>query len=591
MSETPVDTRFAFQPLVNLHTGGVVAMEMLARPPHGDVQTLLWSAARAGRLEKVDVALAVAAAHHSSAHETLLPLHLNLLADTVVGDGYPLAPLDRALDRTGRRTSETVLDVNPPYAGVEPALLLTALRRLRRRGYRIALDGVGGGCYPLSVMAEAEADLIKMDREIVAGLPGQRGCLAILEALAQLAQRIGAQLVAEGVERADQLATLRQYGVGLAQGNLLAPPSRRPLTFLPDSTITEFQAPASPAPSRTTPGSRITDFVHPALTLPVSATAEDVRTVLSDRPSVTGVVLLDDDGKPCYTLDRNRFLLAVSGAYGHALHARRDAARLGDPPRVLASGVSALAALELVRSSEAHRMYDDLVVIGPAGRCEGVVRIGDVVRGVAEMNIEQAAALHPLTRLPGSDMVAELVDRKVADRQIFAVSWLDVDDFGAVNDSGGFTAGDDLIRELGRALTAAAKAVTSADIAHIGGDDFVVVCDLDDVLPFGSAVLDQPREVEGREVALSLASLVCAPGMVAGHRDVSRMLAQLRRRAKSMPGTSWVFGRPGSDRVDVVRGPMELINTIQIAGQRQGPGAVTDGPLPGAWLPTERSTG
>ncbi|MGH4013320.1 MAG: hypothetical protein ACRDSL_05185 [Pseudonocardiaceae bacterium] len=81
MSDPTVDTRFAFQPLVNLHTGGVVAVEMLARPPQGDVRTLLSSAARAGRLEKLDVALAVTAAHDSSAHETLLPLHLNLLHD------------------------------------------------------------------------------------------------------------------------------------------------------------------------------------------------------------------------------------------------------------------------------------------------------------------------------------------------------------------------------------------------------------------------------------------------------------------------------------------------------------------------------
>ena len=47
--------------------------------------------------------------------------------------------------------------------------------------------------------------------------------------------------------------------------------------------------------------------------------------------------------------------------------------------------------------------------------------------------MEQAAALHPLTRLPGSDMLAELVDRKAADGDAFAVSWLDVDDFGAVS--------------------------------------------------------------------------------------------------------------------------------------------------------------
>jgi EAL domain-containing protein (putative c-di-GMP-specific phosphodiesterase class I)/GGDEF domain-containing protein len=588
VSDTPVDARFAFQPLVNLHTGGVVAMEMFARPPQGDVQTVLWSAARASRLEKLDVAWAVAAAHHASAHETLLPLHLNLLADTVVADPEVLTPLHRALERTGRRASETVLEVNPSYAALEPEALLAGLRRLRRRGYRIALDRVGAGNYPLTVIAEAGPDLIKMDREIVAGLPRQSGCVAVLEALVHLASRIGAQVVAEGVELPVQLATLRQYGVGVAQGNLMGPPSRRPLTYLPNSGILEFRAPVSPAACSGRPGARITDFAHPPLTLPVSATAEEVRNLLRDRPTVTGVVLLNEEGKPSCTLDRNRFLLALSGTYGHALHARREAALLGDPPRVLGAECSALAALDLVRSSEPHRMYDDIVVQDAAGHCVGMVRVGDLVRGVAEVNIEQAAGLHPLTRLPGSDMVAELVDRKVANAEIFAVSWLDVDDFGAVNDNGGFTAGDDLIRELGRALTDAAQTVETATIAHLGGDDFLVVCDLDDVVPLGSSVLDEPWEVEGQQIALSLASLVCTPGSVAGHRDVSRMLAQLRRHAKTMPGTSWLFGRAGSERIDVLRGRTEIVRAVEPAEPRP----ISDRPLRSLEsLATERRTG
>ncbi|MGH3931445.1 MAG: EAL domain-containing protein, partial [Pseudonocardiaceae bacterium] len=450
------------------------------------------------------------------------------------------------------------LDINPPYAALEPEQLLAGLRMLRRHGYRISLDGVGAGNYPLTLIAEARPDLIKMDREIITGLPAASNAVAVLEALAHLAARIGAQLVAEGVELPAQVVTLRQYGVGLAQGNLLAPPNRRPLTYLPNSGIAEFRTPVSPTPTRGLPGSRITDFMQPALTLPISATAEEVRDVLRDRQGVTGVVLVDDDDKPCYTLDRNRFLLAVSGTYGHALYARRNAARLGDSPRILGSGSSAVAALDLMSTTETHRMYDDIVVVGSGGRCAGVVRIGEVARGVAEMNAERAAALHPLTRLPGSDMLAELVDRKVAEGHIFAVTWLDVADFAAVNDSCGFTAGDDLIRKLGHVLTEAAKEVPSASVAHIGGDDFVVVTDLDDVMPLGSKVLDTTWIAEGRKVALSLASLVCTPGTVAGHRDVSQLLAKLRRRAKSMPGSSWVFGRPGSERIDVVRGQPEV---------------------------------
>ena len=552
MTETSVNTRFAFQPLINLHTGGVVAIEMLARPLHRDVRSLLRSAAHTGGLERLDVTLAVAAARCSSEHETLLPLHLNLMADTVVAECETLSPLHQALSGTARQTSQTVLEINPPDAELKPELFYAGLHRLRRLGYRLALDGVGAGNYPLTVIAEAKPELIKVDREIVVGLPENSSCIAVLEALQHLASRIGAQVVAEGVERPEQLATLRQCGVGLAQGNLFAPPSRRPQTYLPIAGITEFRAPA--APTRSLSGPQITDFMHPAVTLPLSASGEEVRTVLSDRPAVNGVILVDAEGRPRCTLERNRFLLAVSGAYGHALYSRREAARLGDEPRVLGPRSSALAALELVRSSVSSRRYDDIVVVDADGRCAGQVCIGDVIQGMARLTIEQGAALHPLTQLPGSDLVAQLVDRKVAERDAFTVSWLDVDDLGAVNDRSGFAAGDDLIRELGRALTEAEQAFPSAAVAHIGADDFVVITDPDDIMPLGSGVLDEPWEVDGCEVTLSLASLICSPGTVAGHRDVSRMLARLHRHAKSMRATSWVSGRTSSERVEVVRG-------------------------------------
>jgi hypothetical protein len=103
-------------------------------------------------------------------------------------------------------------------------------------------------------------------------------------------------------------------------------------------------------------------------------------------------------------------------------------------------------------------------------------------------------------------------------------------------------------------LTSAAKAIPSAAVAHLGEDDFVMVSGPDDVVPFGSAVLDAPWKAGNREVTLSLASLICVPGTVAGHRDVSQMLARLHRHAKSMPTTSWVSGRTGSDQVNVLCG-------------------------------------
>lgn len=281
MPETSVDTRFAFQPLIDLHTGGVVAMEMLARPVHRDVRSLLRCAAHAGRLEKLDVTLAVAAARCSSQHETLLPLHLNLMADTVVAGGETLEPLHHALSGTARQPRQTVLEINPTDAALKSELLYAGLHRLRHLGYRIALDGVGAGSYPLTVIAKARPDLIKMDREIVAGLPGDGSCLAVLEALLHLAPRIGAKVVAEGVERPDQLAILRRYGVAIAQGNLLGPPHRHPLIHPAISGIAACRAPVSPAPPRGLP---VGPGPYTSVYLP-SGVGEPVASLIEVKPA------------------------------------------------------------------------------------------------------------------------------------------------------------------------------------------------------------------------------------------------------------------------------------------------------------------
>jgi predicted signal transduction protein with EAL and GGDEF domain len=475
-----------------------------------------------------------------------------------------MAPLYGALREVGRTPSDLVVEVGTPYSRAPRRLLVKGIERLREGGFRIGLDGVGEGDSPLSLLAEVQPDVIKLDREVVVALPTDPARYALTQALQHLCEHTGTLVVAEGVETEAQLAALRRLGVRLAQGNLLASPQRRPKV---DATIAavlsevndpEAATSTMTAPLRRKSGPKVTDFLHPATTLPDSATSEEVRDVLANQPTVSGVVLVDDQGRPRWTVDRNRFLLAVTGPFGHALHAKREAARLADRPKLIGSDSSALELLDVVAHANRERTNDDLVVVDDDDRCLGVVRVADVVRGVAEMKVEQAAALSPLTRLPGSDSIAREVDRRILGGELFAVGWLDVDAFKRVNDSVGFAAGDDLIRAIGRALTDGATSYPGVQVGHVGGDDFLVVAGLDEIVPFSAGVLDAPFEAEGRGVTLSLATLICAAGSVGSYREVSRLLAPLKEHAKSLRGTSWVLGRPGSDHVDVLRGGPHL---------------------------------
>jgi diguanylate cyclase (GGDEF)-like protein len=542
--KSPRAVRFAFQPLYSLQTGGVVAHEALARPGNGTVPELLTQARREGRLAEVDLGLAIAAVRQD---ETSLPLHLNLSARTL---GAPQAMFDdllAELGNAGRRTRDVVLEIGPPFSPLPAERALAGMRALTELGFRLALDGLGRGDLPLSLLVEAPVDLIKLDRTVLRGLPGDQSSVAVVEALQHYTNRTGTRLVATGLETDAQLDAVRGLGIRIAQGNLLAPPTAAgPAPALLNRSPTTTAAPG--------PAQCVGDFLRPATTLPETATCDEVREVLAAADAPSGVIGVDELNRPRWSVDRTRFLVAVTGPYGHALHAKRPAVRLADAPHTIEARAGAMEFLELVTDADWGRTGDDVVVVDDVGRCLGVVLVTEVVRGVAEAKVEAAAALNPLTRLPGSDTVARDLARRITIGEAFVAAWLDIDAFKTVNDTAGFAAGDDLIRELGGALTELSGGLRRMRVSHVGGDDFLVVCDVDEIATVAGALLDRHWSADGLPVTVSLATLVCSSGSIRSYQEVSRLLAPLKKRAKAVPGSSWVLSRPGSDRVEVLRG-------------------------------------
>ncbi|MBK3580291.1 GGDEF domain-containing protein [Streptomyces sp. MBT65] len=541
--------RFAFQPVVNLTTGGIAGMEVLVRPETGDLL------AEARRDPELDGRLAVLAVRAAARKETLLPLHINVFAGTLADLGG-LTPLHRAVREVGRLPWEVTIDIGPPYTHVPRRALLEAVSELRAQGFRICADGVGDGDVPLRLLTDLAPDLVKLDASLL-----ERP--AAMRAMQTLCEQLGALLSVEGVETEEQCATARAAGAQLAQGELFAPATRVPAA--------DVYVPARPPGLATTPpsGPWVREFVRPAALLPDSASADQVRALLTGSPDVSGVVLVDRDGVPVRSVHRSRFLLSMSGRYGHALYADRPAAKLGDVPRTVGVDATAWEVLDVVAVGDADRTSDDVAVVDRRGRCVGVVRLADLVRALAETRVEEAAGLNPLTRLPGSDAITGEVDRRIAEGRTFALSWLDVDHFKEVNDGAGFAAGDELIRSVGRTLQWAASGHTR--VGHIGGDDFLVLTDLEGLEQLAAAVLNVPWAAGGRAVTLSLATVLCEPGSVTDHRQAAAFLAPLKKAAKSLHGTSWVLSQAGLGEYEILRGtPVTAVQADHTAAESPG---------------------
>ena len=122
--------------------------------------------------------------------------------------------------------SRVVVELTEYERDMDVKGVLDSLERLRRRGAKIALDDVGSGYSGLERVVRLGPDRIKLDRCLVAGLDRHPAQQAMVAATVSYARRVGAEIVAEGIETPEELALLRELEVDLGQGYLLARPAK-----------------------------------------------------------------------------------------------------------------------------------------------------------------------------------------------------------------------------------------------------------------------------------------------------------------------------------------------------------------------------
>ena len=101
---------------------------------------------------------------------------------------------------------------------------IAILWRLQRLGVRVAIDDFGTGYSSLSHLGCLPVDALQLDRAFVAELGRSREATTIAQAVIGLARALGLAVVAEGVERAEQVEQLRRLGCDLGQGDYIARP-------------------------------------------------------------------------------------------------------------------------------------------------------------------------------------------------------------------------------------------------------------------------------------------------------------------------------------------------------------------------------
>jgi len=152
-----------------------------------------------------------------------LRLSVNLSAREVQEPGLVEA-VAATLVETGLDPSALCLEIAESVVMEEVPETLELLERLKEIGVQVSIDDFGIGSSSLARLKRLPLDGLKIDRSFTGGLGADPGDLAIVSALIDLSHALGLQVVAEGVETAEQLAVLHALGCDMVQGFYVSVP-------------------------------------------------------------------------------------------------------------------------------------------------------------------------------------------------------------------------------------------------------------------------------------------------------------------------------------------------------------------------------
>ncbi|MEO7371706.1 MAG: EAL domain-containing protein [Ilumatobacteraceae bacterium] len=218
-----------YQPLTRFSDGSPNAMEALLRWQHptlgpvppGDFITLAEHTDLIGPLTQFVLTQATIDAHIVERFD--MRLSINVSARNLQDRRFPSSVL-KALDEANLNPARLELEITESAIASEPERSLFAISALREAGVRVAIDDFGTGYSSFSMLRDFTVDRLKIDASFVDGIAHSQRQQHLVKAIVALAQGLGIETVAEGVETEESWITLANLGCDVAQGFLVCRP-------------------------------------------------------------------------------------------------------------------------------------------------------------------------------------------------------------------------------------------------------------------------------------------------------------------------------------------------------------------------------
>ena len=230
----------AYQPIVNIATGGLYEHECLFRPEMPmlpqSITSVVQAAINTDRGVELDTLIAVTVlegvgrleASSAAAGNPPRRFAINLTPLSLLDPTFEAGTLGTRVRAFGLDPHQITIECTEQQSVPDLKALQRQVKALRRVGFGFAVDDAGAGYASFALIAALRPSVIKIDREIVHGIGHDTAKQALVEAFVSFGRRIGARVLAEGIERRADLSVLSSLEVDYGQGYLLGRPAPAP---------------------------------------------------------------------------------------------------------------------------------------------------------------------------------------------------------------------------------------------------------------------------------------------------------------------------------------------------------------------------
>ncbi|MFT3685517.1 MAG: GGDEF domain-containing protein [Phycisphaerales bacterium] len=465
-----------FQPIVCVENGEVSGFESLARPAKGaavpHVGAMFDMAEHDGRLWDLEEVTRSAAFDCVENFPNGVLLFTNSTPDVFADPRFPQRMSELVRNVPGLTPSRIVLEITERAGGDDLNAVAEQVQKLKQIGFQIAIDDVGAGTSGLTRIMMLRPHWIKLDRELVSGIDRNRFKLNLIRFMVHFARLSGVNVIAEGIERQEELAALISLGVHYVQGFLIAKPNAAYQTVDPKlsewmrTRWHEAEQHRCDDPRRAT----LASFCKPIDTAQMTSPIGELALSMLKDPHAQGVAVLDGTRLVGWC-GREHVLNAARSADPRLQLGFISSADLGTlpPNATIGEGIEML-------SSRPDAYLSDPLIVAEHDQIVGVVTLRALLEATVGESRLWAGVGSGLTGLPGKVAAEKRVSRLIADRRSdVAAAFIDVRAFAGYNAAYGYDTGDRLIQDIAAHLRTHLASGDEAFIAHLGDDRFIAL--------------------------------------------------------------------------------------------------------------------